>query len=100
MRLVKPTPDFAPFDDSGGLLPQRIGMKAVVLSIFVIVHANTLWLNAANAGLACAWLCARTGRLWVTVIAHAVTNGALGVRVGVLDETWPNDLCGGMSASQ
>ena len=63
------------------VLPQRVGMKAVVLSTFVFVLAHTLWLGAAIAGLAYAWLYVRTGKLWVPVIAHAVTNGVLGVWV-------------------
>ena len=33
------------------------------------------------AGLAYAWLYVRTGTLWAPVIAHAVTNGALGAWV-------------------
>ena len=61
--------------------PQRVGLKAVVLSIFVFMLAHTLWLAAIVAGLAYAWLYVRTGRLWVPVVAHAVTNGALGVWV-------------------
>ena len=61
--------------------PHRVGLKAVVLSTFVFVLAHTLWLAAIVAGLAYAWLYRRTGRLWVAVIAHAVTNGVLGVWV-------------------
>ena len=63
------------------VLPQRVGLKAVLLSTFVFVLAHTLWLAAAIAGLAYAWLYVRTGKLWVPVIAHAVTNGVLGVWV-------------------
>jgi uncharacterized protein len=61
--------------------PQRVGLKAIVLSAFVFTLAHTLWLAAAIAGLAYAWLYVRTGKLWVPVIAHAVTNGALGLWV-------------------
>lgn len=67
--------------------PQQVGVKAVVLSTFVFVLAHTLWLGAAIAGLAYALLYIRTGRLWVAVIAHAVTNGVLGVWV-VLTGNW------------
>ena len=63
------------------VVPQRVGLKAVVLSTFVFMLAHTLWLAAIIAGLAYAWLYIRTGKLWVPVIAHAVTNGALGVWV-------------------
>lgn len=61
--------------------PRRVGLKAVVLSTFVFMLAHTLWLAAIVAGLAYAWLYRRTGKLWVAVIAHGVTNGALGVWV-------------------
>ena len=63
------------------VVPQQVGLKAVVLSTFVFMLAHTLWLAAIIAGLAYAWLYIRTGKLWVPVIAHAVTNGVLGVWV-------------------
>jgi uncharacterized protein len=69
------------------LPPQRVGFKAVVLSTFVFMLAHTLWLGAIVAGLAYAWLYMRTGKLWVAVIAHAVTNGVLGAWV-VLTGNW------------
>jgi CAAX prenyl protease-like protein len=65
------------------VVPQRVALKAIVLSTFVFVLAHTLWLAAIIAGLAYAWLYVRTGKLWVPIIAHAVTNGALGVWVVV-----------------
>jgi CAAX prenyl protease-like protein len=61
--------------------PRRIGLKAIVLSTFVFMLAHTLWLAAVIAGLAYAWLYVRSGTLWAPVIAHAVTNGALGAWV-------------------
>jgi len=61
--------------------PQRVGLKAIVLSTFIFMLAHTLWLAAIVAGLAYAWLYRRTGKLWTAVIAHAVTNGMLGVWV-------------------
>jgi CAAX prenyl protease-like protein len=64
-----------------GVAPQSVGLKAVVLSTFVFTLAHTLWLAAAIAGLAYAWLYRRSGKLWVPVVAHAVTNGALGAWV-------------------
>ena len=63
------------------VLPQRTTLKAIVLSTFVFTLAHTLWLAAAIAGLAYAWLYVRTGKLWVPILAHAVTNGVLGVWV-------------------
>jgi CAAX prenyl protease-like protein len=69
-------------DGARGVDPQRVGTKAVVLSTFVFMLAHTLWLAAIVAGLAYAWLYVRSGKLWLAVIAHAVTNGALGAWVG------------------
>ena len=63
------------------VVPQRVGLKAIVLSTFVFVLAHTLWLAAIIAGIAYAWLYVRTGKLWVPVIAHGVTNGVLGAWV-------------------
>jgi CAAX prenyl protease-like protein len=64
-----------------GVDPQRVGVKAIVLSTFLFTLAHTLWLAAVIAGLAYAWLYIRSGKLWPPVIAHAVTNGVLGVWV-------------------
>ncbi len=62
-------------------MPQHVSAKAVVLSTFVFTLAHTLWLAAVIAGLAYAWLYLRTGKLWVPIVAHAVTNGTLGAWV-------------------
>jgi uncharacterized protein len=61
--------------------PASLGVRAVIVSTFVFVLAHTLWLAAAIAGLAYALLYMRSGKLWCAVIAHAVTNGALGLWV-------------------
>jgi uncharacterized protein len=60
---------------------RRVGLRAIVLSTFVFMLAHTLWLAAILAGLAYAWLYVRSGKLWLPVIAHAVTNGVLGIWV-------------------
>jgi len=70
-----------------GVPPQRVGLRAVVLSTFVFMLAHTTWLSAVVAGLAYAGLYLRTGKLWVPVLAHAVTNGALGIWV-VAGQHW------------
>lgn len=61
--------------------PQRVSLKAVVLSTFVFTLAHTQWLAAALAGLAYAGIYRHTGKLWTAVAAHAVTNALLGVWV-------------------
>ena len=69
------------------VLPRSVGLRAVALSTLVFMLAHTLWLGAIIAGLAYAWLYVRTGKLWVPILAHAVTNGALGVWV-VMSGQW------------
>lgn len=59
----------------------RVGFRAILLSTFVFTLAHTLWLAAIVAGLAYALLYKHTGKLWCAVIAHAVTNGVLGIWV-------------------
>ena len=61
--------------------PQRVTLRALGLASFVFMLAHTLWLAALVAGLVYAWLYIRSGKLWLAVIAHAVTNGALGAWV-------------------
>lgn len=61
--------------------PAQAGLRAVVISTFVFMLAHTLWLAAIIAGLAYALLYQRTGKLWCAIVAHAVTNGALGLWV-------------------
>jgi len=63
------------------VMPQGATLKAVLLSTFVFVLAHPLWLAATVAGLAYAVLYRWRGKLWTAVIAHAVTNGALGAWV-------------------
>jgi uncharacterized protein len=64
-----------------GVDPQRVSLKAIVLSTFVFTLAHTQWLAAVVAGLAYALIYRFTGKLWTAVIAHAVTNAALGIWV-------------------
>ena len=70
-----------------GVDPRRIGPKAVLVSTVVFVLAHPLWLAATVAGLAYVLLYRQTGKLWPAVIAHAVTNGALGIWV-VMTGQW------------
>jgi CAAX prenyl protease-like protein len=67
--------------------PRQLGVKAIVLSTFVFMLAHTLWLAAIVAGLAYALLYRATGKLWVPMIAHGVTNGVLGIWV-VSTQNW------------
>lgn len=64
--------------------PKTATLKAMVLSTAVFTLVHTQWLAAIIAGLAYAWLYKRTGKLWAPIVAHAVTNGVLGVWVVLL----------------
>ena len=81
MRWID-NPDFEKVD------PRAITLKAVALSTVVFTLAHTQWLAAILAGLAYAWLYKRSRSLWAPILAHAVTNGVLGVWV-VLYGNWP-----------
>ncbi|MCH8179888.1 MAG: CAAX prenyl protease-related protein [Proteobacteria bacterium] len=76
MRWVD-NPDFEKVD------PASVSLKAIALSTLVFMLAHTLWLGAIVAGLAYALLYRYTRSLWAAVLAHAVTNGVLGVWVVV-----------------
>jgi CAAX prenyl protease-like protein len=80
MRWVD-RPDFESVD------PARVSVKAIALSTLVFMLAHTHWLGAIVAGLAYALLYRYTRSLWAPILAHAVTNGVLGVWV-VLNGNW------------
>lgn len=61
--------------------PARIGVKALLIASALFATAHVQWFAGLIAGLAYGWLYIRTRNLWAPIIAHAVTNGALGVYV-------------------
>lgn len=63
--------------------PATVSLRAIVISTLVFMLAHTQWLGAIVAGLAYAWLYRYTQSLWAPVLAHAVTNGILGIWVVV-----------------
>jgi CAAX prenyl protease-like protein len=79
MRWVD-NPDFEKVD------ARRVTFKAMLMSSCVFALAHTLWLGAIVAGLLYAWLYKRTGKLWAPIVAHAVTNGVLGVWVVMMGQ--------------
>lgn len=60
------------------LAPARVTVKALLISSVVFAVEHTFWLAGLAAGLIYGALYIRTQNLWVSVIAHAVTNGVLG----------------------
>ena len=61
--------------------PQAASLSALVLSSVVFGFEHRLWFAGIIAGLAFGALYRRSGNLWSPVIAHAVTNLALGLWV-------------------
>ena len=61
--------------------PARIGLKALFIASALFAVEHLQWLAGLVAGLAYGWLYIRTRNLWAPIIAHAVTNGALGAYV-------------------
>jgi len=63
------------------LEPERVTFKISLFTAVAFALEHNLWFAGFLAGLAYNWLYIRTGRLWVPIVAHAVTNGLLGVWV-------------------
>ena len=68
-------PDFMPLD------PAQIGVKALLIASALFAVEHLQWFAGLIAGLAYGWLYIRTRNLWAPIVAHAVTNGGLGVYV-------------------
>jgi hypothetical protein len=67
--------------DFMALNPAQIGIKALLIASALFAVEHLQWFAGLVAGLAYGWLYIRTRNLWAPVIAHAVTNGALGAYV-------------------
>ena len=63
------------------LSPALVSLKAILVSSLIFGFEHTLWFAGILAGLAYAWLYRASGSLWPAIVAHAVTNGMLGVWV-------------------
>lgn len=66
---------------------QDVGVRAVVISSMLCMLTHPLWLAGLFCAVVSAWLYIRSGKLWLPVIAHGVTNGLFGAWV-VLNGTW------------
>jgi len=63
------------------LSPVNVSMKALFLSSLLFASEHTFWFAGLIAGLVYGWLYVRTQNLWAPIMAHAVTNGVLGLWV-------------------
>jgi CAAX prenyl protease-like protein len=67
--------------------PRRAGVKAFVVTAVLFGVEHNLWLAGVAAGVLYGGLYMYTRSLWSVVVAHAVTNGLLGVWI-VLTKQW------------
>ncbi|NRR31618.1 CAAX prenyl protease-related protein [Oxalobacteraceae bacterium] len=68
-------PDFA------NVNPARLKVKAFVVTVILFGFEHNLWLAGIVAGAAYSVLYMRHRNLWSPILAHAITNGVLGVWV-------------------
>lgn len=61
--------------------PAMVGLRSLLLSSLAFGLEHSQWVAGIIAGLAYGWLYLRSGKLWVAVVAHAVTNAGLGLWV-------------------
>lgn len=59
--------------------PLRIRLQSVAIGALLFGFEHNLWLAGIVAGVAYTVLYMRQGSLWSAIVAHAVTNGVLGV---------------------
>ena len=67
--------------DFRSLAPREVGWRAFVITTALFAFEHERWFAGALAGAAYNWLYMRSGNLWVPIVAHAVTNGVLGLWV-------------------
>ncbi|MFL9710303.1 CAAX prenyl protease-related protein [Methylobacillus sp. Pita1] len=61
--------------------PRQVSVLALLVSSALFAIEHTEWFAGLMAGLAYGLLYIRSGKIWMPIIAHAVTNGMLGVWV-------------------
>ena len=61
--------------------PSQLSWKSFAITILLFGFEHNLWLAGIVAGAAYAWLYMRYRNLWLPILAHAVTNGLLGLWV-------------------
>ncbi|MBJ7308718.1 CAAX prenyl protease-related protein [Rugamonas sp. CCM 8940] len=59
--------------------PAHVRFKAFIVTVILFGFEHSLWLAGIVAGAAYSVLYMRSRSLWTAVLAHAVTNGVLGV---------------------
>ncbi|WEF35686.1 CAAX prenyl protease-related protein [Pseudoduganella chitinolytica] len=67
--------------------PASVGIKALAVTSILFGIEHNLWLAGIVAGIAYSVVYMRSGNLWSAILAHATTNGLLGVWV-VATASW------------
>jgi len=73
--------DFAAVD------PARVSLRSAAVAAVLFGFEHNQWLAGIVAGAVYSLLFMRTRSLWTAIIAHATTNGVLGIWI-VITETW------------
>jgi uncharacterized protein len=68
--------------------PSQLGLKSFAITIVLFGFEHNLWLAGMVAGAVYGWLYWRYRSLWPPIIAHAVTNGLLGIWVVATGNWW------------
>jgi CAAX prenyl protease-like protein len=61
--------------------PSQLGLKSFIITVLLFGFEHNLWLAGIVAGAAYSLLYMRHRTLWSPILAHAVTNGLLGLWV-------------------
>jgi CAAX prenyl protease-like protein len=61
--------------------PSQLGPKSFIVTVLLFGFEHNLWLAGIVAGAAYSLLYMRHRSLWSPILAHAVTNGLLGIWV-------------------
>ena len=67
--------------------PVAVTLRALLITSVLFGVEHSLWFAGIVAGLAYGWLYVRSGSLWPSMIAHALTNLMLGIWV-VMTGNW------------
>jgi CAAX prenyl protease-like protein len=68
-------------DDFEKVEPSQLGIKSFIVTVLLFGFEHNLWLAGIVAGAAYSLLYMRHRTLWSPILAHAVTNGLLGIWV-------------------
>lgn len=67
--------------------PAQVSIKAFLVIAFLFAVAHHLWFAGLLAGAAYNLLYMRSGTLWSPILAHAITNGILGIWI-ITTNSW------------